>query len=371
MNTPNLHRMNRTRIVIALSVAAVALGGCESPTPKKRVRPSVVARSTESAETPRRVEREAVLTRSEQSALREKALGILVNTAMGGSPEERANAVEALTAVPTRLAMVLPNALADENLGVRSVALMAAGKAKVGALAATYREALRDASPFVRASAIYALRKNGQNADPTPLSAMLADPNPKLRAQAAFILGELGDRSALPMLREAAGGSVGRANQAQIRVMDLQIAEARVKLGEEAAFADIRAALFPSRVEDLEATVFAVQLVGQLKDQTSTNRLIQLIEPTDADKQPMPPEVRVAAAMALARLGQPNGTYVAREYFAGASPALRAQSAHLLGEIRRPENLPTLDRMLADPDGRVRVAAAAGIVKVTDRSAQD
>jgi HEAT repeat protein len=368
--------MHTTRLLLtALALTAFTLTACESPAPKKPNRPRVVTRAkptaNESTEAPKRVERNAAPTRSERSALREKALGILANTALGGSPEERANAVEALTIVPTRLAMVLPNALADENLGVRSVALLSAGKAKNSTFMSTYRERLRDSSPFVRAAAIYAIRKNGQNADPTPLASMLIDSNPKLRAHAAFILGELGDKSALGLLRDAAGSSISRANQAQIRVMDLQIAEARVKLGEEAAFADIRAALFPSRVEDLEATVLAIQLAGQLNDQTSVNRLIQLIEPTDQEKQTMPPEVRVAAAMALARLGQPNGTYIAREYFAGASPALRAQSAHLFGEMRLPQNLPTLERMLADPDGRVRVAAASAIVKTTDGEPND
>jgi hypothetical protein len=45
-------------------------------------------------------------------------------------------------------------------------------------------------------------------------------------------------------------------------MMELQISEARVKLGDEEALIDIRAALFPARSEDLEATALAAQIAA-------------------------------------------------------------------------------------------------------------
>jgi HEAT repeat protein len=309
----------------------------------------------------------APMTKTERATLREQALNLLVNTAAGGSPEERANAVEALTRTPARLSMVLDGALQDTSPAVRAVAAMAAGRTRAGQAAPLLRRLMQDESRLVRSAAVYGLYKLGQNPDATMLAGMLFDASPRVRAQGAFIMGEMGEKSALGPLREAAKQPAGRAAPGEVRVMDLQIAEARVKLGDEEALADVRSALFPARPEDLEACLLAMQIVGQVKDRASVNRLIELTADKDPNKQEMPGEIRVGAAMALARLGQPEGSYIAREYFAGASEALRAQSAHLFGELGRAENLPILARMMADPDGRVRVAAASAVVKITER----
>ncbi len=312
------------------------------------------------------------MTSADRATLRERALDLLVNTATSGSDEERANAVEALVATPGRLSGVAETALQDRNVAVRTVAAMTIGKAQVRPLAGKVRPLLTDNSPFVQAAAIYALRRCGIGADPTPLAGMLLDPSTRVRSHAAYILGELGDTSALGPLRDAHkhGGGAGRMNGSELRVSDLQIAEARIKLGDSSALADIRSALFPARAEDLEATILAIQIIGQVKDAASVNRLIDLTQPRDPSGQEQPGEVRMAAAMALARMGQPHGSSIAREFFAGASEPLRAQSAHLFGETKRPENLSVLSRMLEDPDGRVRVAAASAIVKITDAAAK-
>lgn len=311
------------------------------------------------------------MNRAERTELREQALSLISNAALAGKPEERANAIEALTLTPSRLPPALDAGLADPNAGVRAVAAMAVGKAKQKEFVPKVRPLLTDDSPFVQSAALFALRRNGAEVDLTPLGQMLFDPSPNVRAQAAFIMGMLGEKSALGPLREAAKDSMSRANAGKVKIMDLQIAEARVKLGDEAALADIRTALFPSRPEDLEAAVFAMQISGELKDRASINRLIQFTSPFDESKQPWPGEVRMAAAMALAKMGQTEGSYIAREYFAGEKESLRAQSAHLFGFTGRPENLPILQRMMNDPDGRVRVAAAASIVRITGSGGGD
>jgi HEAT repeat protein len=197
---------------------------------------------------------------------------------------------------------------------------------------------------------------------------MLFDPSALTRAQAAYVIGELGEKSAIGPLREAHKEISARANPTEVRLSDLQIAEARVKLGDDSALADIRAALYPAKPEDLEASALAVQIVGQIKDTVSVNRLIELTNPKDSGGQDMPGEIRMAAAAALARLGQPQGSYIAREYFQGGKESLRAQAASLFGETQRPENLQIVSRLMEDPDGRVRVSAAAAVVKITDRS---
>lgn len=352
---------------VTLVSAAALLSACGSGEGKKAAaRPASGETATRSGPTP--VERPQPMTRTERAALREQALQLLGNTSQAGKPEERANAIEALTQTPARLAPALETGLVDPSAGVRAVSAMAVGKAKQREFVSRVRPLLSDDSPFVRSAAMFALRKNNADVDLSPLAQMLFDDAPMVRAQAAFIMGELGEKSALGPLREAAKDSMSRADAGKVKVMDLQIAEARVRLGDDTALADIRTALFPSRSEDLEAAVFAMQITGELKDRASINRLIQLTAPFDESKQPWPGEIRMAAAMALAKMGQTEGSYIAREYFAGEKEALRAQAAHLFGLTGRPENLLILQRMMNDPDGRVRVAAAAAIVRVTGAS---
>jgi HEAT repeat protein len=197
---------------------------------------------------------------------------------------------------------------------------------------------------------------------------MLFDSSARVRAQAAYVLGELGDRSAVGLLREAHKSLSARANPTEVRLSDLQLAEARIKLGDDSALADIRSALYPAKEEDLEAAVLAVQIVGQIKDSVSVNRLIELTNQKEPGGQDLPGELRMAAASALARLGQQQGSYIAREYFQGGKETLRAQAASLFGETQRPENLQLVARLMEDPDGRVRVSAAAAVVKITDRA---
>lgn len=300
---------------------------------------------------------------------RERALGLLIVAAKTGTPEERSNAIEALVSTPARLAGVVEAALLDSNEGLRTVAAMAVGKAKLTSATGAVAPLLNDSSPWVRAAALYALKRCGQNVNITPLAELLMNPSPRLRAHAAFILGELGERSAEPMLREIAKDNLNRAKPAETRMLDLQIAEARLKLGDDVALADVRAALFPAKPEDLEAAVLACQIIGQIKDQPSANSLIQLTGQKDASGQYQPPEVRLAAAGALAQLNHEprKARFVAFEYFAGEKDTLRAQAAFVLGLSKDPAVLGTLARMLDDPVGRVRIAAAAAIVRMTDQ----
>lgn len=367
---------------------AVALAGCGDGTTKKTGRSSASTRarkqidpdimtasgpqptnppSTGSGLTDSGAPKVPPLNSNERAALREKALTLLANTAQAGNPEERANALESLVQTPARLAGVAELALQDQNVGVRTVAAMTIGKAKLTNLAPRVRPLLQDESPFARCAAIFALRRCGQNVDPTPLAGYLFEPDPRIRAHAAYILGELGEKSAIGPIKDAQKERTARNNGAATRISDLQLAEARVKLGDESAVADIRSAMYPAKSEDLEAAVLAIQIAGQIKDNASTNRLIELTATKDQSGSEIPGELRVASAAALAKLGQSQGSYIAREYFRGGKEALRAQSANLFGETQRPENLQLVSQLMDDPDGRVRVAAAAAVVKITDR----
>jgi HEAT repeat protein len=227
---------------------------------------------------------------------------------------------------------------------------------------------LHDSLLPVRASAAYALKRCGRQVDLAPLADLLADQSPRWRAHAAYMLGKLGDRSALPMLEDAVRDPFPRVSGSEIRLMELQVAEARVRLGDDEAIQSIRAALFPARSEDLEATALAAQLTGELNDRASARELVMLTRMRDDVGNLMPPEVRLAAAGSLAslRVEQAAPDSVAREFIADRTPTVKAQAAFVLGQSGRRENLEALEGLLTDANASVKVTAAAAILKISD-----
>lgn len=299
---------------------------------------------------------------------RERALLVLGEAAMGDNALLRANAIEGLKPVPQRGRRLVIRGLSDPNLGVRFTAAKLAGDLELAEAASPLRDLLQDESPSVRAAAIYALRRIGEPVDPTPLASMLAGGDVRARSQAAFILGELGDPSAIPMLKEAASRPAPNARQVEIRLFNLQVAEALAKLGDEEAVEAVRAALYPSRPEELEAAALAIQIIGEVGDRRSIDQLIYMAErdPNQSAggmNQTMPAEIRLAAAASLARLGLPRGDFIADEYDENDLPAIRAQAAFVYGRVGNASSLRRLADMLEDPSPLVRVAAAAAIVE--------
>src|SRR5438552_14865349 len=96
----------------------------------------------------------------------------------------------------------------------------------------------------VRAAAIYGLRRCGRQTNPTPLAAMLMSDDPEIKGNAALVLGELQDKSAIQVLEHAVGRGLSRVEPARAKIVELQLAEAMVKLGAENQVMPIRAALF-------------------------------------------------------------------------------------------------------------------------------
>jgi len=345
-----------TGMAVSALAAGLIAGGCAQPTTTRAEREAPLAPTT----TPL----------VESSIAREDAIDLLVKESRADAALIRANAIEALERAPGRLGEAVQRALHDPNEGVRTVAAMVVGRGRLEDMAIAVDPLLHDPSPFVRASAIYALRRCGRRVDPTPLAGMLLEhPNARVRAHAAFVLGELGDRSALPLLRTAAISPAPRATPGERRLFELQVCEAMVKLGEEGELQTIRAALYPSRPEQLETTALAVQIIGEVGDRGSIDQLIYLSAYQGKGQQEMPAEVRLAIADTLAKLGLREGTFIADQYAGSEIDAVRAQSASVYGRTRQPENLGKLQRMMADPSGIVRVAAAAGVLEVTEENA--
>jgi HEAT repeat protein len=299
--------------------------------------------------------------------LRSAAIDRLMQMTTDRNPQIRANAIEALSPVTERVEPVIALSINDPNEGVRAVAAMVAGKRNLASLAPSLRGLLSDQSPFVRAAAMFALASFGEDVDLTELSAMLLDDqNSRVRSQAAFILGELGEQSAVPLLQQAARTPVQNASSIELRLFRLQIAEALYKLGDTQSIDSIRAALYPSRADELEATALAVQIIGQIRDESSIDQLIFLSDPDVT--QPMPAEVRLGVAQSLAKMGHREGAFVALEFIDYELDAVRAQAASALGLTEGAQNLGQLENLMVnDLSSLVQVAAAGGIVDYTER----
>ena len=279
-------------------------------------------------------------------------------------PVLRAHAIEASAKNPALLREIAPRGLVDENRGVRFVACMAIGEAKDSEvkreLSVLVRPLLADESASVRAAAMLALTRCGVSVDVTPLARMLDDSDPEVRANAYLVLGELGNPSAAPLIRESLGRGMKLVNPIRARLVDLTAAEALVKLGDEREIEPIRAALF-APPEQSELTNIACEAIGRLRDEVSRPMLERLLSASGDARRPA--EVRLSAARALVRLGgaEASGLAVAREYIGGPDARIRAQAAALLGEVRSPEAIALLGALIRDGNPSVQVSAAAGL----------
>ncbi|QQS09392.1 MAG: HEAT repeat domain-containing protein [Phycisphaerales bacterium] len=342
-----------TAIIVAL--ACVAATGCSSKPRATRVKADPALATL----------RSTTFDRLALDQLREQAVGVLVAMADHDDPQVRANAIEGLTKVPARAAEVIAKATKDESAAVRAVAAMGAGRERLRETMPSIRTLLNDPSEYVRAAAIFAMVRCDETVDRSPLGGMLvSDDSLKLRAHAAYILGEIGDRSAQGMLRDAMGKVPARASEAEVRLFQMQVAEALIKLGDDSELAGIRAALFPAAPEDLEMTALSMQILGQVKDTSSVSGIITLIERRTDNAYDMPPEIRLLGASTLAKLGNVEGDFIGDQYRSDDRPMVRMQVASVYGETRHRENLGVLAEMLRDPDERVLVAAATGILNI-------
>lgn len=341
---------------VGLAIGVVALSGCSGPAKNGG---SAEARPQPSVEISR-------------SVLREDAIILLGEFADHESAQVRANAIEALSVAPARLRAILPKALGDENGGVRAVAAMTIGKIGACDLAPLCEPLLHDPSPFARLAAIYAQSSCDDDRHTAELAEyLLHHESIRVRAQTAFILGELGNRSGAALLRHAAAQGVGRASDAEFRLLQLQIAEALAKLGDESQRDILVAALFVSRPEDLEATALATQILGEIRSRRSAPELQNLIAYRDEQGRSMPAEIRLNAGIALAKLGGMDAGLAARlsalgdEFARHRNPLLRAQTAILRGHIGGAAEVSALREMLTDGNPLVQVASGSGILQAS------
>jgi HEAT repeat protein len=294
------------------------------------------------------------------------SLDMLDRAAVSSNALLRANALEAMQRVPQHLEPHVRRGLVDENHGVRFIAVMLIGDLELVHFAHLLEPLLGDESASVRAAAIYGLRRCGRTVDLTPLAALIISDDPEVRGNTAMVLGKLGNPTAVPLVRQAVGRGMTLVSEARVKMVDLQLAEALVMLGEDREIEVIRAALF-TPPEQGELTALACMMCGRLRDERAVPNLVRLALQTGPTRQPA--EVRMAATWALARLDPAQAPrQVPLEYVADPLIQLRVQAALTLGEIGDPSALPHLALLLDDASPLVQVAAAGGILQIESRS---
>jgi HEAT repeat protein len=144
-----------------------------------------------------------------------------------------------------------------------------------------------------------------------------------------------------------------------------------VKLGWKEGVQPLRAALYPSSPEEIEAAILAAQIIGEVRDRGSVPELVNRVEDrvSGSNRYLMPPELRLAAAASLAKMGYTDGRYVAMEHITASDDVLRSQAALTLGHTGAQGDLPILDAMMRDdPSPLVRLASASALLTLSDRA---
>jgi HEAT repeat protein len=280
--------------------------------------------------------------------------------------------------------------LEDENAAVRFAALVTIGKLGFDHLGEAVEPLLNDGNASVRAAAMFAARQCGRKVNISQMARMLGSSDPTLRGNVAMLVGLMGDASAVPMLAEQSKRSLRRASPAQQAVVRVQVAEARVRLGDEGALDALRAGAFSAYDE---VRILAVTALGEAEDRRMLAALQQILLTP-------PMQVQLAAAGTLARLGLSDGLSVALEAAAldgqavakrasaalretqdegsaavwrqlasdpaqcqAMAAAVRSQAAFVLGQIGGAEAQAALGKLLGDELERVRLSAAAAVLR--------
>jgi HEAT repeat protein len=290
-------------------------------------------------------------------------MNILQEGLYSDDPRIRANAVESMRYAPKeQLTNAVRVGLGDENRGVRFVSVMLIGETQLCDDSLLLEPLLLDPSESVQAAALYSLYRCGEQINLNPLASMLQSDNPELRGNAALVLGRMGNPSAIPLLRSASHEQMDGILPIRRRLINLQLSEALVLLGETEELQVIRAAVFSSATE-AEVTALACQILGRLSDMTVLPTLEGLAAGGTPNRQP--DEVQLIAATAVAEIA-PNRmpTELVLRFSSSQEPHLRAQCAVALGVQGNQLSLGPLTLLLKDRDPLVQIAAARAILRI-------
>ena len=288
---------------------------------------------------------------------RHEAVAQVLASSESEQPFLRANAVETAEYLsPTHpVEPLIRRGLNDSHPSVRFAALVIVEKLKLCDMEPMVRQLSADASQSVRVATLFALHACRKDVDLSSITRALASSNPTSRSNAAMLLGHLGNRSAVPMLKDLAKKPMPRARSVDQALVRIQIAEAIVKLGDDSALNAIRAGAY-SQFD--EVRVLAVTMLGQLRDRRMEKAIAHMLLPP-------PIELQVAAATSLVQLGHKDGLPIVLQATKSDLVTVRAQAALALAYFPYKSSAQAILRLCRDPEEQVRLSAAAAVLRAT------
>ncbi|MCH2153770.1 MAG: HEAT repeat domain-containing protein [Phycisphaerales bacterium] len=294
--------------------------------------------------------------------LKNAAIDVLKQASIADDPLQRANAIEGLQPTTEPLREAVLRGLVDQNEGVRFVATLSIGTNNLCGISHLVNPLLEDPSGSVRAAAIGTLALCGKDIDLNPLAGFIFGDDATERANAALVLAELGNPSAIPLIRSGMGRDFKAYDPSRSRTIDLLMAESVVQLGDRTELEAIRAAMF-APPEHSELTALACQMLARLGDQVAAPNMLDLAA-GDGPRQ-AGPELRLVAAASLAELAPDQvPVEMVLEYLSAEDPGVRIQVANTLKGLSDPRFEPQLAILLRDQDPYVQIATAAAILKM-------
>ncbi len=272
---------------------------------------------------------------------------LLARMAKSPHPSLRAAAIESIQGLKTRTAdQIIASGLKDANSMVRFSAAIVAGKRRLATVRTELDHLLADPDKSVRVAAIYALARLGHTSHMDELAQTLQSNSPTVRANTAFVLGRLGDTSAIVLLKTG----VDDPNSA----VRMAITSALARLGDRRA---INSLIAMSLSKYAQFHLAAMSTCRSLQNPLAANVLLNGLH-----------DPLIAAQLIAARgLGQRNSTLgekISLTCAVDKNPQLRVLAALALGSIPVAYNAHVLEKLLKDPDPKVEIAAAAGLIEL-------
>lgn len=277
---------------------------------------------------------------------------IVLNGLTDPDPQIRANAVE--VAATTGQALLMPRVhklLSDEAVPVRFLAILAVGDLEYGPARNDVARLLEDPNPNIKVAAAYATMKFGRPEYYKVISNAVASEDQTVRANAALLLGKSGRQEGLRFLYWTL-----QREDSDDKVI-LQAAESIAMLHDHRIYPKLWTRLISAYADD---RVIGIRAMGALATEQARNALITMLD------DPVP-EVRLAAAEQLGKLGDPIGEEEVLEVLqkdlmkvtdAQSQERIKMLAALAIGEIGTEKLKKYLPPLLQDPSKKVRLAAA-------------
>jgi len=271
------------------------------------------------------------------------------------NPLMRVNAIEVVASTgQVKMMPKVRRMLGDGSVRVRFAAALAVGELRYALARDEVAALLNDPDQNVRVAAAYATYSLGDATSLGILSKAIASSDQTVRANATLVLGKTRDKNALRMLYVALNM---RDSDDRVRY---QAVESIAKLGDETIYQRIWTMLISAYAD---VRIMGVRAMGALATIRARDSLVNML---DDDV----PEVRLAVAEQLGKLGDKSGEGVVLDVFrrnltATMVPEARERvgvlAALAVGQICTDNLRKFLPKLLTSPSQPIRLAAAKGV----------